>query len=190
MSNTDFNFLIDLYLKFSNLLNILPYSLIISSLMQAIFFSDIRGFLLFSGSIFNEILIKIISFFGDASSSVNRINKCEIFKNSNMSLAGNFGYPSAYMQRIGFFAGFILADNIYYKKYNPIIISCIVFTILGLFFHLISKGCSNLVELVSGSFIGLVAGIIYFFLVKNYFKEDISYSTDDDFVCETVEVEV
>lgn len=173
---------------FTNLLNILPYSLYSAAVLEAIFFSDARGMLIFLGCIINEVLIFIVNMFGDPSQSAERINKCGIFKSGSSSISGSFGMPSAYMQRIGFFAGFILTYNIYHKKYNPLVIASIVFILLGLSFNLIVQGCTNLMEIVGGAFIGIVVGFLYFMMIKNHYKEKTSYTSDDDFVCETVEV--
>ena len=43
-------------------------------------------------------------------------------------------------------------------------------------------------EIVSGAFIGIVIGFLYFMMIKNHYKEKTTYTSDDDFVCETVEV--
>ena len=42
---------------FTNLLNILPYSLYSATVLEAIIFSDARGLLIFLGCIINEIII-------------------------------------------------------------------------------------------------------------------------------------
>ena len=173
---------------FTNLLNILPYSLYSAAVLEAIFFSDARGLLIFLGCIINEVLIFIINIFSAPSQSAERINKCSIFKSGSSSISGSFGLPSAYMQRIGFFAGFILTYNIYHQKYNPLVIASIVFILLGLSFNLIVQGCTNLMEIVSGAVIGILIGFAYFMMIKNHYKEKTSYTSDDDFVCETVEV--
>ena len=173
---------------FSKLLNSLPLSLYSAAILEAIFFSDIRGLLIFIGCLFNEIMIFIISLFSNNPSG-DRISRCNVFKTGKTSISGSYGIPSSYMQRIGFFAGFILTYNIYYKKYNPLIFSCVVFILLGLSFNLIVQNCANIVEIVGGLFIGIIVGFIYFMMIKNYYKENLSYSNDDDFVCETVEVD-
>ena len=124
----------DVLQVFTNLLNTLPYSIYSATLLEAIFFSDIRGLLIFIGCIFNEIIMFIINLFGNDSSD-DRINRCTVFKNGKTSISGSFGLPSSYMQRIGFFAGFILTYNIYHNKFNPLIFSCVVFILLGLSFN-------------------------------------------------------
>ena len=180
---------IDIYSAFSNILNCLPYGLYSATILEAIFFSDLRGLLLFLGCLFNELIILIISFFGDSSKVADRNKHCAIFKNGKLSLSSNFGAPSAYMQRVAFFAGFILTYSIYHQKYNPLSIACVIFILLGLSLNLVTQGCSNIVEIVGGIVLGMIIGFGYFMMIRKIYKEKQTYTSDDDFICETVEVE-
>ena len=51
------------------------------------------------------------------------------------------------------------------KLHTQVLIAMIGGCLLGLMFNLITQGCSNLVELVGGAFIGMVVGFIYFIMI-------------------------
>jgi membrane-associated phospholipid phosphatase len=176
-----------------NLIRALPMYIFLFTLLESLIFYDIRGLLLFFGGILCEVinmLLKIIckSIFykygylynkgyylpllGRGDRPLNAKN-CSFFSTCDNKNETSFGFPSGHSQFIMFFTFFIIS-YLYFNNNNRNnkLIGMILIFIIALFavYTRVQINCHTIQQVIYGSLIGSVLGIIYFLFTKKYFN--------------------
>lgn len=142
---------------------ILPVSLYMGSAMSGIIFNDFRGLLLFVGFVGNELIgmgYKMVL------RGVSNPQCALLYSESGTP----FVLPSPISQTIGFFAGFIFMDMYYNNTFNPMKFFMLTMLLIITIFSRINVGCKTLLDAIYCSLIGLLSGVIYYSIIKDYYK--------------------
>lgn len=149
----------------NTLVRIIPVGLYAGSAMSGVVFNDFRGMLLFGGFLANELI-------GLGYRMVLRgvpNPQCALLYSEGGS---PFVLPSPITQTVGFFAGFFFMDMYYNNVFNAgkfIILTLLLFITM---YSRINVGCKTLLDAVYCALIGLLSGVIYYAIIKDYYKAD------------------
>ena len=133
--------------------------------MAGTVFEDFRGLLLFAGFLGNEML-------GLGYKMVLRgvsNPQCAL----TYSESGTpFVLPSAISQTVGFFVGFFFMDMYFNNTFNPLKFFGLTSILLITIYSRLNVGCKTLLDAVYCALIGLLFGVVYYNLIKDYYKAD------------------
>jgi len=163
--------LIDTLKMFINtLVRLIPLGLYAGSAMSGSVFQDFRGILLFCGFVGNEIIA--LGYKMVLRGTTNP--QCAL----TYSEGGTpFVLPSPISQTVGMFAGFFFMDMYYNNTFNPMKFFLLTSLLLITIYSRINVGCKTMLDAIYCALIGLLIGVIYYNLVKDYYKAD--YLKDD-----------
>jgi hypothetical protein len=133
--------------------------------MSGAVFSDFRGILLFCGFLGNELIA--LGYKMVLRGTTNP--QCAL----TYSEGGTpFVLPSPISQTVGMFAGFFFMDMYYNSTFSPLKFFLLTALLLITIYSRMNVGCKTLLDAVYCAMIGLLIGIIYYNLVKDYYKAD------------------
>ena len=163
--------LIDTIKVFTNtLVRVIPLGLYAGSAMSGVVFQDFRGLLLFCGFVGNELLSLGYRMILHGVSNP----QCAL----TYSIEGTpFVLPSPITQTVGFFAGFFFMDMYFNAVFNPMQFFLLGMMLLITIYSRINIGCKTLLDSIYCAMVGLLLGVVYYNLVKDYYKAD--YLKDD-----------
>lgn len=149
----------------NTLVRLAPLGLYTGSAMSGAVFSDFRGILLFCGFLGNELIA--LGYKMVLRGTTNP--QCAL----TYSEGGTpFVLPSPISQTVGMFVGFFFMDMYYNSSFNPLKFFLLITFLLITIYSRMNVGCKTLLDAVYCSMIGLLIGIIYYNLVKDYYKAD------------------
>ena len=149
----------------NTLVRITPVGLYAGSAMSGAVFQDFRGLLLFGGFLGNELLGLGYKMVLHGVSNP----QCALM----YSEAGSpFVLPSPISQTVGFFAGFFYMDMYYNNTFSAMEFFILTFLMLITIYSRMNVGCKTLLDAVYCTLIGLLFGVVYYNLVKDYYKAD------------------
>jgi hypothetical protein len=149
----------------NTLVRITPIGLYAGSAMSGAVFQDFRGLLLFGGFLGNELLGLGYKMVLHGVSNP----QCALM----YSEAGSpFVLPSPISQTVGFFAGFFYMDMYYNNTFSAMTFFILTFLMLITIYSRMNVGCKTLLDAVYCTLIGLLFGVVYYNLVKDYYKAD------------------
>lgn len=163
--------LVDVFKMFINTaIRIAPIGLYTGAAISGAVFDDFRGVLLFGGFIGNELLAlgyKMVL-------KGNTNPQCAL----TYSESGTpFVLPSPISQTIGFFIGFLFMDMYFTNIFSPSkFIALTILQIMAIYSR-VNVGCKTLLDAIFCSLIGMLTGVIYYNLVKDYYKANYMSST-------------
>ena len=163
--------LIDTLKMFINtLVRLIPLGLYAGSAMSGSVFQDFRGILLFCGFVGNEIIA--LGYKMVLRGTTNP--QCAL----TYSEGGTpFVLPSPISQTVGMFVGFFFMDMYYNNTFNPLQFFLLTSLLLITIYSRMNVGCKTMLDAIYCALIGLLIGVIYYNLVKDYYKAD--YLKDD-----------
>jgi len=94
-----------------------------------------------------------------------------------------FVLPSPITQTVSFFAGFFFMDMYYNSAFNVSTFFGLTILILITIYSRMNVGCKTLLDAIFCSLIGLLFGVVYYNLVKEYYKAD--YLKDELIIANT-----
>ena len=158
--------LVDVVNIFINtLVRLEPLGLYTGSLMAGVVFNDFRGLLLFLGFLGNELIglgYKMVL------RGVSNPQCALMYSESGTP----FVLPSPITQTVGFFAGFFFMDMYYNNTFNPMKFFVLTVIIIITIYSRINVGCKTLLDAIYCSLIGLLTGVVYYSIIKDYYKAD------------------
>jgi hypothetical protein len=158
--------LIDTIKIFTNtLVRIIPLGLYTGSAMSGVVFQDFRGILLFCGFLGNELLS--LGYRMILHGVVNP--QCALTYSSEGS---PFVLPSPITQTVGFFVGFFFMDMYFNNTFNPLSFFLMSMLLLITIYSRINVGCKTLLDSIYCALIGLLIGVVFYNLIKDYYKAD------------------
>jgi len=154
----------------NTLVRIIPVGLYTGSAMSGVVFQDFRGLILFCGFLGNELLglgYKMV---------LHGVNnpQCALMYSEGGT---PFVLPSAISQTVGFFAGFFYMDMYYNNTFSAMEFFILTTLMLITIYSRINVGCKTLLDAVYCTLIGLLFGVVYYNLIKDYYKADYLKST-------------
>lgn len=163
--------LIDVAKIFINtLVRLEPVGLYTGSLMAGVVFNDFRGLLLFLGFLGNEMIglgYKMVL------RGVSNPQCALMYSESGTP----FVLPSPISQTVGFFAGFFFMDMYYNSTFNPLKFFLLTIMIMITIYSRMNVGCKTLLDAIYCTLIGLLTGVVYYSIIKDYYKADYLNST-------------
>jgi hypothetical protein len=163
--------LIDVAKIFINtLVRLEPIGLYTGSLMAGVVFNDFRGLLLFLGFLGNEMIglgYKMVL------RGVSNPQCALMYSESGTP----FVLPSPISQTVGFFAGFFFMDMYYNSTFNPMKFFFLSIMIMVTIYSRMNVGCKTLLDAIYCTLIGLLTGVVYYSIIKDYYKADYLNST-------------
>jgi hypothetical protein len=144
---------------------ITPIGLYAGTAMSGVVFSDFRGLLLFGGFLANELIglgYKMVL------KGVSNPQCALLYTEQGTP----FVLPSPITQTVGFFCGFFFMDMYYNNTFNPMKFFLMTILLLITMYSRINVGCKTLLDAIYCALIGLLTGVIYYSLVKDYYKAD------------------
>lgn len=139
-----------------------PIGLYSGSILSAFVFGDFRATILFIGLMINEGIA-----FGYRLILRGIYNpQCALLANGD----DYFVLPSPITQTIGFVCGFFLAKMFNEAEFLPIQFFIMMFILAMVIFSRINVGCMSLLDALYCAILGLVLGIGYFNLIKDYYR--------------------
>lgn len=142
---------------------ITPVGLYAGAAMSGVVFNDFRGLLLFGGFLANELIglgYKMVL------RGVSNPQCALLYSESGTP----FVLPSPISQTVGFFYGFFSMDMYYNNTFNPMKFFLLSILQLVTIYSRINVGCKTLLDAIYCSLIGMLTGVIYYSLVKDYYK--------------------
>ena len=149
----------------NTLVRLEPIGLYTGSLMAGVVFNDFRGLLLFLGFLGNELIglgYKMVL------RGVSNPQCALMYSESGTP----FVLPSPITQTVGFFAGFFFMDMYYNNTFNPMKFFVLTIIIMITIYSRINVGCKTLLDTIYCTLIGLLTGVIYYSIIKDYYKAD------------------
>ena len=149
----------------NTLVRIVPVGLYTGSAMSGVVFQDFRGLLLFGGFLGNELLglgYKMVLH------GVSNPQCALMYSESGTP----FVLPSPISQTVGFFAGFFYMDMYYNDTFSAMEFFILTFLMLITIYSRLNVGCKTLLDAIYCTLIGLLFGVVYYNLVKDYYKAD------------------
>jgi len=149
----------------NTLVRLEPIGLYTGSLMAGVVFNDFRGLLLFLGFLGNELIglgYKMVL------RGVSNPQCALMYSESGTP----FVLPSPITQTVGFFAGFFFMDMYYNNTFNPMKFFALTIIIMITIYSRINVGCKTLLDAIYCTLIGLLTGVIYYSIIKDYYKAD------------------
>jgi hypothetical protein len=156
----------------NTLVRLSPIGLYSGSALSAFIFSDFRATILFAGLMINEGIA-----FGYRMILRGIYNpQCALLQNGE----DYFVLPSPISQTIGFVVGFFIAKMFNDGEFLPLQFFS-MFVILAItIFSRINVGCKGFLDAIYCSLLGMVLGVGYFNLVKDYYRRDFYKVTSSD----------
>lgn len=153
------------------------FGTVISSLM----FKDTRGTLLFIGLMVNEL----ISLGYRLAFKVPNNPNCGIAKLDIGSDSGEpFVLPAPISQTMGFFVAFILMD-MYYNEFKSGQFFLSIILLGATIWSRSAVGCKSIMDASFTTLVGLLLGMGYYILIKDYYKRDYKIGKGDQTASET-----
>ena len=147
----------------NTIVRIEPIGLYAGSAMAGVVFNDFRGLLLFIGFLGNELVA--LGYKMILRGTTNP--QCALL----YSEAGTpFVLPSPITQTAGFFAGFVFMDMYYNNTFSALKFFGLVVILMVTMYSRINVGCKTLLDAVYCTLIGLLVGVVYYNIVKEYYK--------------------
>lgn len=144
---------------------ITPVGLYAGSAMAGAVFNDFRGLLLFLGFLGNELIglgYKMVL------KGVSNPQCALLYSEQGTP----FVLPSPITQTVGFFCGFFFMDMYYNNTFNAMKFFFLSMLLLITMYSRINVGCKTLLDAVYCALIGLLTGVVYYSLIKDYYKAD------------------
>ena len=154
----------------NTLVRLLPIALYSGSSISALLFGDFRGTLLFVGFIINEAIA-----YGYRLILNGVYNpQCALLKTEE----DYFVLPSPISQTIGFFFGFFMSEMYSQGAFYPsrffVLLVVLILTIISR----VNVGCKSFLDALYCAFLGILLGVGWFNIVKEYYRRDF-YKLDE-----------
>ena len=151
-----------------------PIALYSGSAISGLAFDDFRAIILFIGFIINEAIA-----YGYRMILKGVYNpQCALMKTEE----DYFVLPSPISQTVGFFYGFLMSEMYSKGEFIPVRFF-VMTTILGItIFSRINVGCKSFLDALYCALLGILLGVGYFNIIKEYYRRDFYKMTKTDTV--------
>jgi hypothetical protein len=158
----------------NTIVRIIPVALYTGSAMSGLIFGDFRGTILFAGFMINEMIA-----YGYRLILNGVYNpQCALMKTEE----DFFVLPSPITQTFGFFYGFLMAEMYNQGAFLPTKFFVMTAIMILVIYSRVNIGCKSTLDAVYTSLLGMILGMGYFQIVKDYYRQDffkIDKNTED-----------
>lgn len=148
----------------NTIVRLVPVALYTGSAMSGLIFSDFRGTILFAGFIINELIS-----FGYRMILNGVYNpQCALMKTEE----DFFVLPSPITQTFGFFYGFLMAEMYNQGEFQPAKFFIMTAIMVLVIYSRVNIGCKSTLDAIYCALLGMVLGLGYFTIVKDYYRQD------------------
>jgi len=158
----------------NTIVRLVPVALYTGSAMSGLIFSDFRGTILFAGFMINELIA-----YGYRMILNGVYNpQCALMKTEE----DFFVLPSPITQTFGFFYGFLMAEMYNQGAFLPTKFFVMTAIMILVIYSRVNIGCKTVLDAVYCALLGMVLGLGYFTIVKDYYRQDffkMDKSTDE-----------
>jgi hypothetical protein len=152
-----------------------PVALYMGCIVSGIVFNNNKANFVLLGF----VMVELISFgYIYINNSITN-PQCAMFKSTDK----HFGMPAPIPTSIGYFVGFQIADMFERNDFNPGKFYSSIIFLLVIVWSRINVGCHSIVESAFSAVIGLIFGVGYFYLIKDFYltaSETSSTSSSND----------
>lgn len=161
----------------NTIVRIMPLGFYMGTSMSGMIFSDFRGVLMFGGFLLNEMIA--LGYRMVLKGTANA--QCALLMSGDQT---PFVLPAPITQTIGYFTGFLMADMYANNNFNPSrFILCLSLLLITIYSR-VNVGCKTLIDALYCSILGVIIGVIYYAVVKDYYRADYltntTITTDDN----------
>jgi len=154
----------------NTVVRIMPIGFYMGTAMSGMIFNDFRGVLMFGGFLLNEMIA--LGYRMVLKGTANA--QCALLMTGDQT---PFVLPAPITQTIGYFTGFLMADMYANNNFNPSrFILCLSLLLITVYSR-VNVGCKTLIDALYCSILGIIIGVIYYAVVKDYYKADYLTST-------------
>ncbi len=138
-----------------------PISLYMGCIVSGIVFNNNKANFVLLGF----VLVELISFgYIYINNSITN-PQCALFKSADK----HFGMPAPIPTSVGYFVGFQIAAMFEGNNFNPGKFYSSIIFLLVIVWSRINVGCHSIVESAFSAVIGLIFGVGYFYLIKDFY---------------------
>lgn len=149
----------------NTLIRLMPIALYTGSAMNVVVLNDFRGFILFMGFFFNELISLAYRMFIKGAYNPH----CALL----MTNEGTpFVLPSPITQTVGFFFAFFMMDMYYKDQFLPVRFFLFLAVFILTIYSRVNVGCKSLMDALMCGIVGLLLGIGYYEITKDYYRSD------------------
>ncbi len=156
----------------NTIIRLLPIGLYMGSAMSAIIFGDFRGTLLFFGFILNEFIAMGYRLILKAKANP----QCALLRTADT----HFSLPSPIGQTLGFFTAILMIKMYFDGEFNPVKFFILFMLILIAVWSRNNVGCMSLLDSIFSATVGMLIGVAYYTLVKDYYHRDYNKGSGDN----------
>ena len=158
----------------NTIVRIIPVALYTGSAMSGLIFGDFRGTILFAGFMINEMIA-----YGYRLILNGVYNpQCALMKTEE----DFFVLPAPVTQTFGFFYGFLMAEMYNQGAFLPTKFFVMTAIMILVIYSRVNIGCKSPLDAIYTSLLGMILGMGYFQIVKDYYRQDffkIDKNTED-----------
>jgi hypothetical protein len=148
----------------NTIVRLVPVALYTGSAMSGLIFSDFRGTILFAGFMINELIS-----YGYRMILNGVYNpQCALMKTEE----DFFVLPSPITQTFGFFYGFLMAEMYNQGEFLPAKFFIMTAIMILVIYSRVNIGCKSTLDAIYSALLGMVLGLGYFTIVKDYYRQD------------------
>jgi hypothetical protein len=149
----------------NTVVRIIPLGFYMGTAMSGVIFSDFRGVLMFGGFLLNEMIA--LGYRMVLKGTPNA--QCALLMSGDQT---PFVLPAPITQTIGYFTGFLMADMYSSGIFNPSrFIICVALLLITVYSR-VNVGCKTLIDALYCAILGVIIGVIYYAVVKDYYRAD------------------
>jgi hypothetical protein len=149
----------------NTVVRIMPLGFYMGTAMSGLIFSDFRGVLMFGGFLLNEMIA--LGYRMVLKGTANA--QCALLMSGDQT---PFILPAPITQTIGYFTGFLMADMYSSGTFNPSrFIMCVALLLITVYSR-VNVGCKTLLDALYCAILGVIIGVIYYAVVKDYYRAD------------------
>jgi len=149
----------------NTVVRLLPIGLYSGAAMNVMVMNDFRGVILFMGFFFNELISMAYRMFIRGAYNPH----CALLLTND---GVPFVLPSPISQTVGFFFAFFMMDMYYKDTFLPARFFVFLAVFILTIYSRINVGCKSLMDALMCSIVGLLLGVGYYEITKDYYRSD------------------
>ena len=156
----------------NTLVRLLPIGLYTGSAMSSFVFNDFRATILFIGFMINEFIAMGYRLILHSKNNP----QCAIVRSEN----GHFSLSSPIPQTTGFFVAFYLMKMYEDGEFKSAQFFVTISLLIVVIWSRTNVGCGSTLDMVFSACVGLLLGSGYYWIVRDYYKQDYLKTKDTD----------
>lgn len=154
----------------NTVIRVIPIGLYLSTLLSSMMMDNKKGIILFIGQAINDIIGLAYRFLLKPRGKL----ECAVVR------VGDIYYtmPSPYVQVVAYYFAFFLTDMYFSNQFDAIKFISLLMILLATIWSRIDVGCKDMFDVILAFSIGCGMGIVYYYMVKDYYRWKIGSATE------------